>query len=386
MGVTALVSRRLAAWAARRPHVLLAAAAGATAERLAVEAEVARTGGVLAATPADADLLVVAGQPGPELAEAVERVWRQLPGPRARALVAQPAEAAPALRAALRALTGPAGAARDDGHSGGPAQDRGGGGHQGHGGMRTPGGLMMAERAEDRDGLTLDVLHVPLGPVLPDWPAGLVVDLTLQGDLVQSAVPRLLPPAAPVAEPYWTAGGGPDRPRRQAAAQLDSLGRLWAVAGWSSGAAAARRLRDDLLAGAPLAALHAPFRLLRRRARRSRALRWATDGLGVLTAEAARAAGVSGPAGRAAADGGDATARWLRWLDEIGRLLGGGTPPEGEGPRGRWVPGRPPSRALLDVAAPLMVGLDVAAARLVLASFDPDPDELAAAVPAGTPG
>src|SRR5260370_29378823 len=39
----------------------------------------------------------------------------------------------------------------------------------------------------DRDGLRLDQLHVPLGPVLPDWPAGLVVHLTLQGDVVQHA-------------------------------------------------------------------------------------------------------------------------------------------------------------------------------------------------------
>lgn len=99
----------------------------------------------------------------------------------------------------------------------------------------------------------------------------------------------------------------------------------------------------------------------------------------MLSVEAAREAGVSGPAQRAIADGGDATARWLRWLDEIAGLLAGAEPPAGEGPRGRWQPGRPPSRALLDVAAPLMVGIDVAAARLVLASFDPDPDELTVA-------
>lgn len=43
-----------------------------------------------------------------------------------------------------------------------------------------PGGLMMTERAADRDGLRLDMLYVALGPVLADWPAGLVVELAVQ--------------------------------------------------------------------------------------------------------------------------------------------------------------------------------------------------------------
>ncbi|WP_433473669.1 hypothetical protein ACQPZP_33380 [Spirillospora sp. CA-142024] len=45
----------------------------------------------------------------------------------------------------------------------------------------------MADRADDRDGLKLDVLHVPLEPALASWPADLVVHLTLQGDVVQAA-------------------------------------------------------------------------------------------------------------------------------------------------------------------------------------------------------
>lgn len=59
--------------------------------------------------------------------------------------------------------------------------------HADHQGMEMPGGLPMADRGEDRDGLMLDQLHVPLGPLLPDWPAGLVVHTTLQGDVVQAA-------------------------------------------------------------------------------------------------------------------------------------------------------------------------------------------------------
>ncbi|MBM0275207.1 hypothetical protein JM949_06930, partial [Micromonospora sp. STR1s_6] len=80
----------LARWASRRPHLLLAAAPGATAARLAVEAHADRAGWPLAASPADADLLVVAGQPGSELAAAIERVWDQFPGPRARVRIIDP--------------------------------------------------------------------------------------------------------------------------------------------------------------------------------------------------------------------------------------------------------------------------------------------------------
>jgi hypothetical protein len=104
----------------------------------------------------------------------------------------------------------------------------------------------------------------------------------------------------------------------------------------------------------------------------------------VLDPAAVARAGLSGPAARAAVDGGDVTARWRRWLTETGRLLAGDDPVMGEGPRGRHADGRPPSQALLDAATALMVGLDIAAARLVLASVDPDPDELVAAIPART--
>ncbi len=47
-----------------------------------------------------------------------------------------------------------------------------------------PAGISLAGGAEDRDGLEMDVLHLPLGPVLPHWPAGLVVRCVLHGDVV----------------------------------------------------------------------------------------------------------------------------------------------------------------------------------------------------------
>lgn len=143
---------------------------------------------------------------------------------------------------------------------------QGHGGHGGHGGMEMPGGLPMAGQGEDRDGLTLDRLHVPLGPLLSDWPTGLTLRLVLQGDVVQAADLDEEPLVAsrPV-ESFWVqpwlrsavgeAVGSGEAARRRAAARLDSLGRLLVVAGWPAEAMKARRLRDDLLDGAPAAAL-----------------------------------------------------------------------------------------------------------------------------------
>ncbi|MEE1940663.1 hypothetical protein V1L54_14810 [Streptomyces sp. TRM 70361] len=244
--------------------------------------------------------------------------------------------------------------------------------------MQMPGGLMMADRAEDRDGLKLDVLHVPLGPVLPDWPAGLVIDTVLQGDVVQRAEGRVLPSAGPCPPPFWHADDGRTVApgARTAACHLDSLGRLLALAGWEDAAAGARRLRDRLLAGEPADAVRADFGSWRRRVERSCTLRWATDGIGVLAPADAVRLGVSGPAVRARPPH-DATARWLRWLVETDEALAGGQTPDG-GPRGHRAPdGSPPSRGLLDAAVELMPGLELSAARLLVASLGPDPDELA---------
>lgn len=364
MGLTALVHRSLGRLAVRRPHALVVAAPGWTAARLAVEDALAASGGVPALSPAEADLLITAGRPGDELAEAIDRLWRQVPGPAVALAVTDDHTAAGQIADALvdlAALTGS-----------GPTHED------------LPDGPMMADRGPDRDGLRLDVLHVPLGPVLPSWPAGLVVDVAMQGDVIQSARPRLLPGVAPTV--YWSvpvenASGQADF--RRAAAHLDSLRRLLAVVGWPAAAADAARCRRAIPPCAfPLsaavspevsAAVSAGVGRLRRRLLGSRQLRRATDGLGVLCAEDAARWSVSGPAARAASEGGDATARWRTWLAEIDLALSGDDPAPGEGPRGAGPAG---SAALLHAATTLMVGLDLAAARIVMASLDPDPDEL----------
>ncbi|MET9820447.1 MULTISPECIES: hypothetical protein [unclassified Streptomyces] len=271
--------------------------------------------------------------------------------------------------------------------------------------MEMPGGLAMAGQGEDRDGLTLDRLHVPLGPFLADWPAGLTLRVVLQGDVVQRAdldEPPAGGPAGPGPDPgpFWSrpwvraAAGEPvgvgEASRRRAAAHLDSLGRLLSVAGWPAEAVTARRLRDDLLAEAPGSALRPRVERFARRVGRSRTLYWLTRGIGVLGAADARAAGVTGPAARAT--GGDVPARYRQWLTEVlydVRRLEDPAPLDPaalESPRGRWDAGRPPSRALARLLPRLLAGVEWGAARLVVAGLDPDPDELAAYRPEAARG
>jgi Ni,Fe-hydrogenase III small subunit len=443
--------------------------------RLSVEVQLAGIGVVVADSPADADLLIVAGEADDALAGAIDVVWAELPGPRVRVTIESPDEAAGAVGRAIARLSsaeqrteaaerrdewrdvgsvsagmndmdmdmampgrggmeahrgaddeadsdagdeahghhtrggthdsrgnsgadgqrddhedqvrdarndhaGPGGQTNHPGH-GGHGHEAGPGGHADRHGYRhqMPGGLMMAHRAPDRDGLKLDVLRVPLGPVLTDWPAGLVVTVSLQGDVVQEADARLLGSAVQQQMPFWNRGDRDgDRGRRHAAAHLDSLGRLLGVVGWDALAYRARRLRDGALGDVPAERLRVELAALDRRMCRSWTLRWATDGLGVLTSKLARNLGVTGPAARAAERGGDVTARWRRWLADADSCLAGESPGDGEGPRGRLDGDRPASAALLDAALHLMVGLDIAAARIVMASFDPDTDELVA--------
>lgn len=388
--------RGVARWAVRRPHVLSVVCPGATEVRLEAESAVAALGGRPAYSPADADVLLVAGCSGTELDAAVREAWAQMPGPRARLVVAEPGRVAELLSAAVSKLgnvqrLGREAERRDEwsatddaatAHRTHGTEHGGHDHHGGNGGEEMPGGLPMAERAEDRDGLKLDVLHVPWGPVLPYWPAGLVLDVRMQGDVVQRVEGRTLPVRHLSGTPFWHAGGDPlALPRRVAAAHLDSLWRLLALAGWPSAAGDACRLRNRLLEGDQLDGVRAEFVPWRRRVEQSRLLRWATEGLGHLSPEDVDRLGVGGPAARATTDGrGDATARWRRWLLETDRLLGGGAVTEG-GPRGRPDPAGPPSRSLLTAAMMLMPGLELTAARLLLASFDPDPDELTVTEP-----
>ena len=414
MGVTGLLVRAGAA----RPHVLVAAMAGGTAVRLAAEEQLRCRGWPAALTPADADVLLVVGAPAADITAAVEAAWAAVPAPRVRASVTRPGEVATALDVAQAELaTGaprwlPAGdgavlptghGSSADGSNGrhgmASSHDDMSGGRHGHGmgdmDMGMAAGLPMAERGEDRDGLRLDQLHVPLGPVLPDWPAGLVARLVLQGDVVQHAETAVMGLAGSAGS-FWTepwrqaAAGEPVTTGvaagRRAAAHLDSLARFLAVAGWDDAAAAARRLRGDTLSGRPVSSLRPAVRRLAARVARSRVLAWSTRGAGTLRSDEAAAAGVTGPAGRA---GGDITARYRRWcrdLADLTTILDDDSPLDPavlEPPRGRLDGAAAPSAALLAVLPGLLEGEEFALARLIVASLDPDVDELPARVGAG---
>ncbi|MEV4477375.1 hypothetical protein [Nonomuraea sp. NPDC049504] len=387
MDLTAVLLRAVAA----RPHVFLATMPGGTPVRLALERELRLRDLPIALTPADTDILLVAG-PGHPRFEAVERLWRDTPAPRQRVHVEDPRDAATVIDAACARLSDP----DDDGareRTSGKSERSGDGGDD----MKMPAGLPMAERGPDRDGLTLDRLHVSLGPFLPDWPHGLTVGVTLQGDVVQEAelahwpVNRTPAGACFWTEPWVRAAAGErvrtgEAARRRAAAHLDSLGRFLAVAGWPAAAMSARRLRDALLGEASREAVLPLMAGFTRRVGGSRTLYWLTRGLGPLPGREAAAAGIAGPAARA---DGDVSARYRLWLaavrQDMDRLEDSAPldPVRHEPPRGPLSAPRPPSAALAEVLPRLLAGAELAAARLIVASLDPDPDE-PAAQPAGT--
>jgi hypothetical protein len=411
---------------ATRPHVLIAALPGGTQVRLAAEEHLRRRGWPSALTPANADVLLVAGTPARDIADALEATWTAIPAPRTRVHAVSPGEVAAGLDAARAELASEArqrhaaaaGAGQPDGHHDRPgadtmpghgehgmaghghdtgrdhdaggdgAHDMGHGGHSGHGmgEMEMPGGLPMADRGEDRDGLKLDRLHVPLGPVLPDWPAGLVVRVTLQGDVVQHAEVAAVGLAGDGesfwAEPWRQAAAGElvtvaAAARRHAAARLDSLGRFLAVAGWNDAAVKARALRDDTLREA--SSLGPPVRRLAGRVVRSRVLAWSTQGMGVLQPGELSDGAVSDALG-------DVTARYRRWCDSLtdaSWLLDDGSPLDAAAPPpplGEMNGSRARCEVLLAALPRLLEGTEFAAARLIVASLDPDLSELSASV------
>ncbi|WP_067793403.1 hypothetical protein [Actinomadura formosensis] len=397
---------RLVRFATACPHVFVVTVPGATRTRLLLEAELRRRRGRPVASPAAATTLVVCGTPGPELGTAVDTVWSGIPAPRALVRLEETAsaeEVAAALDRAARELADvpaqwAAAAARSREGPWAPGGDgehdhMSGHGHGGHEhGMEPPMGLAMAGRADDRDGLKLDVLHVPLGPALKDWPAGLVLRLTLQGDIVQDAEAGVARGRGGGAsfwdEPWLRAAAGERVPegeaeRRRAASHLDSVGRLLAVAGWENAADRARGLRDDVLAARSAKVLAVRFAGFARRTRQSRTLRWMLRDVGGIDRAMADRHGLAGPEARHL---GDVFDRLSGWLDDTGAALARAdstAPLEGTGgPRGPV--GSRAAAPVLDVLPELLGGAELAAARLIVAGLDPDLDRLAE--PAEAPG
>lgn len=361
MGLSDAIARS----ASRHAHALVVEVPGSWRTRMAVERNLFARGWRLAYSPADADVLVVCGEPGPGLAEAIEGVWHQMPGPRVRVDVhagdevdarldeahtglldtdhhRRDAQQRPTASELLAEQAGP----RAESHGGhGDTDHASAGGHEGM--EMSPGGIPLAEGGEDRDGLEMDVLQVRFGPVLPHWPAGLVLRCSMQGDVIVEAQAELV-----------------DGPARQEddvigpARGIDNIASLLALAGWDDAAAEARRIRDTALEPGDGAA-GSELERLRRRVRRSWTLRWSLRGVRRLSDKEAHARGLPADAV------GDTYDRLIGMLDRA--VAGVAATAAGDtGTRtndaGRTLP--------TDHLSHLVMGLDLATARLVLASLD----------------
>ena len=347
------VAHRLRRYAFGRPHLLLVEGTGGTALRLDVERFSRERGWPQAASPADADVLVEVGDTSP-LASYVVRVWDQLPGPRARAKVAGDADLSGVLERARESLGNigtqaadvrsrkltspevPTETPEDDmgGHDMG-GHDMGGPDMGGHdmGGMEMPAGLAMADRAPDRDGLKLDVLTVPWGPVLSWWPQGLVVTTVLQGDVVQEATVERIGQDAVRRDGWAGATADLDEATTAAVVRLDTLVSLLGVAGWDGARLRCQQARDALLHG------HEGPELARlaHRIGRSRGLARMTHGLPTTGEE-------------------DVTARYRRWLREaLTAVFDGGVPPSEA------------KQHAVQHLGQLLTGTEVASMRLIVA-------------------
>lgn len=383
MGVTTLLAR----WAARRPHVLLVEVPGQWQLRASVERELAARGWQVAASPAAADVLVVCGHPGPTLNVVIDHIWEQLPGPRVRTEIPNIDVIAAALDDAVTTLIDTQ-HQRDDARerrqspvadnasdADRHAMDHSGMHHEQmhhhemnhehahhhemshehahhpemshqhihHDGMdMAPAGIALAQGADDRDRLEMDVLRVRLGPILPHWPAGLVLDCTLHGDVIADAE------ASRVDAEHLRPSTGPALSLAQ---QCDHIVDVLALAGWPHAAQLARRARDALLtAGTDGDRVRPLLDALHGKVRRSRVLRWSLRDLGALSVDELHSQ---------AWPGGWAGDTYDRLLCTIDNARNGIQPPAFSAEVTGAVPG-------------IVAGLDVAAARLVIASLGID--------------
>ncbi|GGM50959.1 hypothetical protein GCM10012275_22300 [Longimycelium tulufanense] len=292
-------------------------APGATGPRLAMERFTREHGWSLADTAADADALVEIGELDEPLTAVAEVLWRQLPRPAVRLSLGDEVGVGEALARLPERL-------RSWRPTDEPSEEW----------PEPP----MADRAPDRDGLRLDVLRVPLGPVLPYWPAGLRLVVDMQGDVVQFAEVELLGVTGRT-RPYWTGE------TRSAARRLDAAARLLGVAGWTAMSTRCQILRDRLLAGGTGTFVATEVDRLARRVRRSPLLGAMLRGLAPLPGL------------------GDAHERLSNWLAEVARAS---TADEAG----------PPVAELLNVLPDVVFGAELSVVRLIVASLDLDIAEI----------
>lgn len=369
---------QIAALALHEVHVLFVERPGSALTRIAAERAIAERGWRVARSAADADALLCCGEPGPELDPLVDRLFAQLPRPRVREQADVPGEVAAALDRIVIALrsedaaspiTEGSPARADDAEQTADSADMDHGdmdqgdmdhGDMGHGDMDMdmsgPGGIELAGGDTDRDGLEMDVLSVRLGPALPAWPAGLVMSVTLAGDLVTSADVEVI--GQNPGSTGFTAMSG----REQAALIADRIGWLLLLAGAGRAEGRLRQVRDGLLDGADIAWCTGRLRRLTDRLSRSRSLRWSLRDLGRIDQGVLQEMDL--PL-HWAGDVLDRLHRRLTALSDLVQRIGDTADDAGD-----LIP--PVSRAGLDLVADTARGLDLGTARLVIASVDID--------------
>lgn len=286
---------------------------------------------------------------------------------------------------------------------------------QGGAGMTggVPYGRPLAQRADDRDGLKLDQLLVRVGPFLPPLPPGLMLDVRIQGDVIQSvSLPEgvdageppsgaeyAAAPAACVDEVFVAALARPvpivDLEVARARSHLAWLAEALRTAGLS--ALGRRVLR---LAGEVAPRDEEAVARLARRLHRSASIGWSTRGVGHVSA--ARASALpGGPVARASGDArdartadpaylelgftpvvvveGDALARWRLRLAEARQSLalaaraGGAVTTvtsSAEGPQGSLGPAGSPVDALVELLLDLLPGMEWGDAVTTIVSLD----------------
>jgi hypothetical protein len=415
MGLTGVL-RRLAATAPVPLFAVAGAGAREAVQRLRLSEELR-----LLDTPRAASVLLVAGAIPEVLAEPLARVHDALPHPRCTAwwgLGAPPDGAlarcpAPVLVEddAVGTIVGIhrdllAGRRRSDPPilpDADPAPWRGIGPYQqGGSGMTggTPYGRPMAALGADRDGLRLDIVPTRVGPFFPRFPTGLVLNVTLAGDVVvdASAEPN---PFVASGEPGLAARPGL-RPFARALSEPVSVAELelarvrehlrWladALVAQGLPALGARALELGVRIGPGGAAL---VRDLARVLARTQVLGWSTAGVGRVAGEdAARA---DDPAYLALGfepivhGGGDVADRWRQRLAEAAQSLDLAaragdrrTEPTGrvESPRGVLAPASAPASRLLPRLPRLLRDLEWGDAVATVVSLDLDLEEAALA-------
>lgn len=282
---------------------------------------------------------------------------------------------------------------------------------QGGAGMTggVPYGRPMPERADDRDGLTLDQVPVRIGPLFSSFPPGLSLAVKLQGDLVQEASPDVVAdlPSPAAAGLFVRALDVPVLVAELELARARALLR-WAAEGLRVHGLSALGTRVLRLAGRLGPDDVAEVAALERTLRRTRLFSWATGGVAPLGSDLLKGLGV-GPVGRAAGlaedlrleesaylelgfapvlhEGADSAARWRQRLGEAEQALSlaaaaGERTAFGEGrvesPHGRLARAEAPADRLLALLPALLEGLDWGDAVTAVVSLDLDLEEAGA--------